>query len=232
MVEAGRRIGFRVDPASDGFFNMRADEALLEAAESGVSGCRVYSWRSVWITLGKFQDPKRDLAPDCPIPWITRPTGGKAVLHGHDWTVGFAMPLPLLAETADVDPDALARSLKHVYRLMAAPLIQALRRSGLPAILGEDTRFVGKGPRVADCFAHVSANDIVHEHTGKKVCGCALKLTRSAVLVQASIPKALPSIDPARVIAGAKSAGLARWQDADFPRSLEESMATMGADRP
>ena len=202
---------------------MGLDAELLASAEKGAAGCRVYSWVGPWITLGMYQNAQRDLIPDTEVPWVMRPTGGKAVLHGHDITVGFAMPLDLLA-SSDTPVEKLERSIKHVYRAMAAPMITALRASGLPAALGEDTRFVGRGPRVADCFAHVSANDIVDERTGMKVCGCALKVTHAAALVQASIPAGKPLVDPARVIVGGKALVSAKWECDRFAEELRNAL--------
>jgi len=202
---------------------MRLDCELLEAAEEGVAGCRLYSWSGPWITLGKYQNPSRDLVEGCEVPWVMRPTGGKAVLHGHDLTVGFAVPLALLA-SAEWPAEKLERSIKPVYRAMAAPMISALRACGLPAALGEDTRFVGNGPRVADCFAHVSANDIVDERTGLKVCGCALKVTQRAALVQASIPAGKPLVDPATVIVGGKALVAAKWDSQGFAAELRRAL--------
>ena len=222
-VNVSSRIVFRVDGATDGHNNMRLDEDLLAAAESGLGGCRVYSWVGPWITLGKYQNPSRDLVVRCSVPWVMRPTGGKAVLHGHDLTVGFALPLSFLA-SKDLPVEKLERSIKSVYRAMAAPMIAALRACGLPAALGEDTRFVGNGPRVADCFAHVSANDIVDERTGMKVCGCALKVTQTAALVQASIPAGKPLVDPATVIVGGKALVAAKWESERFAHELESAL--------
>lgn len=191
---------------------MARDVELLEHAERGVAGCRLYSWTGPWITLGKFQSPSRDLMPGCSVPWIVRPTGGKAVLHGHDMTVGFAVALaPLGLEE---------RSIKAAYRWMAMPLIAGMRACGLPAALGEDTRFTGRGPRVADCFAHVSPNDIVDERTGQKVCGCALKVTPSAALLQASITVGTPLIDPATVLVGGKALATPPWDFEAFGEAL------------
>ena len=223
-VLAASPIAFRVDPASDGPKNMRLDAELLAAAEDGACGCRVYSWVGPWITLGMYQNPARDLTAECDVPWVMRPTGGKAVLHGHDVTVGFAMPLRRLV-SPEFPVEKLERSIKTVYRAMAAPMVLALRACGLPAALGEDTRFVGKGPRVADCFAHVSANDIVDERTGLKVCGCALKVTHNAALVQASIPAGKPLVDSARVIVGGKALVSTKWDAQKFAEELRRALS-------
>lgn len=179
-------ISIRQDPPADGHVNMAADAALLEAAELGVGGGRVYSWSDVWVTLGRFQSPEKDLLNPQETRWVIRPTGGKAVLHGFDVTVGLALPLPML----DADP----RSIRSVYRTAVGPLVGALNACGLPATLADGTRFAQRGLKTADCFAFTSPNDIVHAETGQKVCGCALRVTERAVLLQASIPHRDPGL--------------------------------------
>lgn len=193
---------------------MALDVELLQRAERRIASARVYSWTGPWITLGKFQDPARDLLPTNRVPWIVRPTGGKAVLHGHDVTVALAVPL-----RQD------ARSIKPVYRALAAPLIAAMNACGLPAALGEHTRFAGKGAHVADCFAYVSPNDIVDRRTGQKLCGCALQVGKTGALVQASIPVEPPLIDPAAVIVGGKALVAPRWRSDGFAEQLQKALA-------
>ena len=72
---------------------MARDAELLERAERGESAARVYSWDGAWVSLGRFQRPEKALLRSEEIDWVMRPTGGKAVLHGHDVTVGIALPL-------------------------------------------------------------------------------------------------------------------------------------------
>ncbi len=222
-----RRIAgvlFTEQSPADGPTNMRLDEQLLADAEEGSACCRVYSWTGPWVTLGKYQSADKDLLPGCQVPHVSRPTGGKAVLHGHDITIAYAVPLRMLiSKTMTVEK--LERSVKAVYRAMAEPIIVALRACGLPAALGEDTKFTGRGPKVADCFAHISANDIVDERNGQKVCGCALKITQSAALVQASIPVGSPIVDPASIIVGGKAISTAPWDSDRFAAELEKAMA-------
>ena len=214
----------------DGQFNMAADARLFARAEQGAPGWRVYGWDGPWVSLGCYQDPKRDLLDPELVPWVMRPTGGKAVLHGHDVTVGLALPLGLLSRLSSIDEEKLARSLRVVYRLALAPIVDALRTCGQPAILGEELpakRTQSKAGRVADCFAVVSANDVVHEKTGMKVCGCALKLTHKAVLVQASIPATAPLIDPRKVFARPSTIPLSPWGHENFPHAFKEAMEQM-----
>ena len=67
--------------------NMNRDVQLLDAAEKGNSGARVYTWSKLCVSLGRNQNPERALLNTKKIDWVMRPTGGKAVLHGHDLTV-------------------------------------------------------------------------------------------------------------------------------------------------
>lgn len=207
----------RLDPPADGPANMAADSALLDAGR--VAG-RVYSWSSVWVTLGRYQRSETALVEGCTVPWVVRPTGGKAVLHGHDVTVGLAVPLSVLGL-----PEG-SRRLGDVYRAVVAPLVAALGDCGIPAALAETTPFVRSAGKVADCFAHVSPNDIVGPD-GRKVCGCALRLTASAVLVQASIPAGPPLVDPATVYANPAQE---RWSSLDastYAAALDQRLSVL-----
>lgn len=171
---------------------MRRDAELLAAAErDGRIGLRVYSWDGPWVSLGRSQTAETALRAGCPVPWCARPTGGKAVLHGHDITIGFAMPMEALA-----DSDGRVPRFRDVYRALARPIIAAMTAAGVPVLLAED-RAGGVGKSQShDCFAAASANDIVCRAMGIKRCGVALRLTRKAVLLQASIPAAAPLVDP------------------------------------
>lgn len=171
------------DGVNDGPTNMARDAAFLGCEELQV---RVYEWDRPWVSLGRFQVPEMTVKVGCGVDWVMRPTGGKAVLHGHDLTVGMGVPLKLLGESE--------REVKAIYRRVIPVLVGALNRVGIPAVLAEETPFVRGAGKVADCFAHVSANDVVDPGTGMKVCGCALRVTSDTVLVQASIPVRIPEI--------------------------------------
>lgn len=179
---------FTLDGDHDGVTNMARDTELLAKAERGEIACRVYGWSSVWVTLGRSQRPETALVDPSAVPSIIRPTGGAAVLHGHDLTIGLAMPLQ--------------RSVRGSYRIATEPLILALRAGGVDAILAEDIGADDGDPLRVDCFAGSSSNDIVDRVTRQKVCGCALRRTHNAVLLQASIPIRPALVEPASVIRG------------------------------
>lgn len=204
---------FQLDGRLDGPTNMARDEALLAMDEPA---CRVYDWDGLWVTLGRFQNAERDLVTGNQVPWVMRPTGGKAVLHGHDVTVGLAVPLRLI--------DCSARDVKKAYRRLIGPIVEALNACGLNAVLAEGTSHESKGIRTSDCFAFNSPNDVVDAKTGLKVCGCALQLTERAVLVQASIPYKAPLVDPAMVIKEAATTEVVEWDPREFGPNLERAL--------
>jgi lipoate-protein ligase A len=175
-----------------GDVNMEMDSALLEAPRGAV---RFYGWTEPCVTLGFSQRAERDLLPECPVPAYRRPTGGRAVLHGHDLTIAHAVSLDVLADTAGKPEGALSRSTRAIYRIMVGPLLDGLRSVGIDAVLGEELGSQSQNPRSTDCFAHVGANDIVDRQTRAKVCGCALKIGQQSVLMQSSIPVAQPLVD-------------------------------------
>lgn len=205
----------------DGPYNMARDEELLN---QGRVAARVYTWDGVWVSLGRFQKPHRALRDPEVTRWVKRPTGGKSVLHGHDVTIGFAVPLRIL----ELD----SRSVAAAYRAVIEPIIQAMRDAGAEVDLAERTAFVRSAGHTADCFAHIAPNDVVNVRTGQKVCGCALRLTADAVLVQASLPASAPLVDPATLFDQPHSPAWSPGLDAATLRdSFENALIGLGARR-
>ena len=191
---------------------MSLDREALNLAEQGTASFRVYGWDGLWVSLGRFQQPENAILDPAFDRWVVRPTGGKAVIHGNDITVCMAVPLMRLG--------AGSRSVRTAYRKLAQPLIEALRACGLAAALAEQTPHVSSGTRVADCFAFNSPNDIVHEETGEKVCGCALRIGDTAVLMQASIPIGPPIIAADALLIGGTSQNYYEWRYLEFASKL------------
>lgn len=168
--------------------NMARDVALLEGARTDGWAGRIYGWTGAWVTLGAFQEERTALKPGTDVRWVRRPTGGRAVLHGHDVTLGFAASFSCL--------QVGSRELRPAYRAMVEPLVRALQACDVPSELGEKTAFLDRSRGLgADCFAHVAALDVVHPKLGYKTCGCALRLYEDCALVQCSIPAAEPMLD-------------------------------------
>ena len=155
---------------------------------------RIYTWDSAWVSLGKFQRPETALKTGCAVPRVMRPTGGRAVLHGHDLTIAFFVPTRML--------NALGfdqRSVKQIYRWAMNPLVLALRDAGIEANLGDSQRSQNHKSNQSDCFLAISGSDVFDQASGKKVCGSALAVTDAGALIQASIPISKPLVDPSTV---------------------------------
>lgn len=154
---------------------MRLDTEMLTSVSA--IGFRIYRWSEVCITIGRNQT--RDDATDDPeVPVIKRPTGGSAVLHGHDLTVSIAATLDSL--------NCKERDVRSVYRALVSPLIQTLIHCGVEADYGSSG--MHRDTASSYCFAMRSPYDIVNLMTGNKVCGCAMRVMRDRALIQASIP--------------------------------------------
>lgn len=190
--------------------NMQLDLLLLEQG-----GLRVYGWDGPWVSLGRFQKPEEDWI-EGPVPYVMRPTGGRAVLHGHDLTIGLAATWAMLG----MEPGQ--RSVRTCYRRLVDPLLRAMRACGIDACLGEDLRGPRTNPRVADCFAHISANDVVDAQTRRKACGCAMLMDEKGVLMQCSLPNGEPLVPPHSVIRGATLTGYCTLDEDDFARAMRE----------
>jgi lipoate-protein ligase A len=147
--------------------------------------------------------------------WTIRETGGAAVLHGHDLTVAIAIPL---SGTVGV---------RAVYRYLVTPLVLSLQDVGLDAILGEDAGFADRKTG-AYCFLGKSENDVVSISTAQKLCGCALRVTREAAMLQASIPLREPLVPARKQI---RDSGNDSWVNLDqdgLIQSLQVRIAALG----
>lgn len=175
-----------LDGPRNGAENMALDRRAFARAESGQASLRVYDWAEPTVTLGRSQTPAdvESLFPN--LPTVGRPTGGGAVLHGWDVTIAAALPLESLG--------LHGRRLRAIYRVLVEPLAAALSACGLPCAVA------GNGDeRQKDCFASVGAMDLIGSG-GHKVAGCAMAVSRGAVLLHASVPArqipALPGVAP------------------------------------
>jgi len=169
---------------------MRLDWEMLE---SNQTQGRLYEWDGPWVSLGRNQDPSKVLTPGWQ-RWVQRPTGGGAVLHGHDLTVSIATPIA-------------SRKPSKVYETLLTPVIEALNACGLHCGIAGNQN---KPTKSEDCFASTDRFDVVGKN-GEKVCGCALRITRKGALLQMSIPYQAPLIDPREAIQGARNRPVPIW---------------------
>ncbi len=204
----------RVNGEGDGDENMHIDKTMFKAAAAErVSTARIYQWEGPWVSLGRTQQSEKALIDPNSVRWVTRPTGGGGVLHGHDLTVSIARPI-----FGD------ARRLRDLYRELVAPLILALRSLGIDAALGESLESDCRPPS-ADCFVRCSPNDVVERSSKEKLIGVAMRVTRNAVLAQCSIPVGCPLIDPAKVFAEPHTPHLLPISIDDMVRALHSELS-------
>jgi lipoate-protein ligase A len=178
---------------------MARDEALLDGERTVL---RRTAWREPAVTIGRFQEWRFfDHAGDLRAP-VRRITGGGAIHHGDDLTLGLVAvtPSPLLPERA---PEAIAARVARALERALSPWFSGARPRG-----GE---FAERAQRsVLDCFARETPFDLVidaaaggAEGSTEKIAGLALHRRRGRVLVQASVRRAgrLPSSRDGEVLA-------------------------------
>lgn len=180
---------------------MRRDAELLSAFRQGniPPTLRLYQWDRPAMTYGYGQRLPETLLQVCEeldIPLIKRPTGGKAVLHGHDLTLAFVFNPAYEKQEAK----GSLRSPRTAYEQVVPLLIEVFHRVGVPALRGD-----APAPHPAsfddggDCFATPAITDIVHAGTGVKLIGCALRSQVGGTLLQASIPIQPPCVPAERL---------------------------------
>ena len=182
--------------------NMAVDEAILSAFVDGKSPptLRLYGWEVPSISLGYFQNLERsridlEYCRNAGVELVRRPTGGRAVLHGHDVTFS-------VVADANSIPDGFEGVLGcHVWLMRG--IVAGMRLLGIEAEIGPMDSTKSRAVSSADCFAHVAECDIRTERG--KAAGAAQVRRSGALLEQGSIPHTLPEVDAARIF-GASAA--------------------------
>jgi lipoate-protein ligase A len=172
------------DNPHDAGFNMAADRYLLDCAACNTMVIlRTYSWITPTISLGCMQKAESLLDPEAMtangIGWISRVTGGRAVLHWNDLTYSCAFPIGI-AE--------MGRSISESYMVIGLCLSAGLLHAGIATEMHDSSAEYAKAPRNQrlPCFCSPNRNELmVH---GKKLVGSAQKRARRAVLQHGSIP--------------------------------------------
>lgn len=166
---------------------MRRDGELLErveAASSHQTWLRFYRWERPTVSLGKHQRPERAVDLDyCranSIPWVHRPTGGRAVLHGDELTYA----------VVSNDFSRFPADIIGTYLVIARALQKGLSSLGVAAeIAPEIAAPQDRTPLATPCFASVSSHELTVR--GRKVAGSAQRRTRRGFLQHGSIPLTL-----------------------------------------
>jgi lipoyl(octanoyl) transferase len=172
------------DDALPATFNMAADRYLLNrAAENGTVSLRIYSWNPPAISLGCMENAAATLDKDAlsrsRVEWISRPTGGRAVLHWNDVTYSCVFP-----EKADVFGGTISES----YAVISRCLMASLALAGIPCESHASAAEYAETKREIKlpCFLSPNRSEIMVQ--GKKLAGSAKKRTPYGVLQHGSIP--------------------------------------------
>ena len=195
--------------------NMALDAAMAWAVGEGLAPptLRLYRWDPPAVSLGYAQ--RREIALDLEacaragLAVVSRPTGGRAVLHAGDLTYAVAVPRRGLWAGCGV-----AASCRRIHEAVAA----GLRRLGVVAEVagGRPAPHARQGGARALCFTAVSAHEITV--AGRKLVGSAQRRFRDAILQHGSIPVAAER---------ARLAALVPGDAGEAARALEATMVSL-----
>jgi lipoate-protein ligase A len=171
---------WRLLPAIEdsGYRQMAIDHALLESVGEGKAPptLRFYSWRPPALTIGRFQSIRGIDLKACAhrgIEVVRRPTGGKAILHLHDFTYSIVLPLA----------QVLHPSVEESYLWICRGIMVSLRILGIPAELV--ARSIPSRDEREACFAVPAVADLACR--GLKICGSAQVRKGGALLQHGSL---------------------------------------------
>ena len=175
-----------LSPSLDGASNMRIDRRLLLFAERSrrpVTLVRFYGWTEPTVSLGCHQTPElafaRDYCQARGIPWVHRPTGGRAVFHDHELTY---------MVTSNDDRHFPLQSVRRIHRVISSALQAGLSRLGIRPESAPGDRLLDRALTRAQkpCFVAPSRHELVQG--GRKMVGSAQKKTKHGFLQHGSIP--------------------------------------------
>ncbi len=172
------------DSSQSGYVNMAVDICSMELVRLNKAAAvfRTYTWKPHCLSIGRFQkaereaDVKRLLADGYHI--VRRPTGGRAVWHGHELTYSLVAGSdhPLVSGT-------IAESLEKV----AAILTDGLKLSGIPAVLNSRSRELSSAGREFNpCFTSHGRWEVMTPD-GRKLVGSAQARSRGVFIEHGSI---------------------------------------------
>lgn len=168
--------------------------ATQEADPARPAAMLLYRWDRPTLSFGYAQDPERefDMAAvrRARMPWVRRPTGGRAILHANEWTYS------VVGAIGDVRFGGTARA---AFDAVTAVVRQALCELGIPVDPPGAARTAFRSSPVTRtaCFASTWGHEITCH--GRKLAGSAQRRGRRAFLQQGTI------------LVGPGHAGLAEW---------------------
>ena len=168
-----------IDPKLSATDNMAIDSAnLIRAARKDFPPVlRFFDWENPSISMGYNQSIEEIDEEKCRedgVDIVTRPTGGRAVLHWNEITYSLVIP---------VGHNLAEKSIIESYKQISEALIIGFRKIGIDAELA---RGEAGGHRLPSCFSSTSRFEITAN--GLKIVGSAQRRKSGAFLQQGSIP--------------------------------------------
>ncbi len=202
--------------AAPGERNMEIDRRLMECFRDGRfqrrfgEGCplwRFYAWNPYALSLGHGQDDSSIDYDRCAakgIDVVRRPTGGRAVLHGDEFTYSFFS-------------DAVY-SNAELYRMVHEVLREALTHLGIQTEFarggtGFATRY-RQNPASQSCFTSSARYELQAE--GRKLVGSAQRRSGNVLLQHGSLPLQRSREGLGELLGGT---------DSDLARQVDEELA-------
>ena len=172
------------DSSQSGYVNMAVDLCSMRMVQDGIADIifRTYTWDPHCLSIGRFQkanreaDIKRLLEDGFHI--VRRPTGGRAVWHGHELTYSVV---------ARTDHPLVSGTISESLEKVAAILTDGLKASGVPAVLNAKSRELSEaGRKYNPCFTSHGRSEIMTPD-GKKLVGSAQARSRGVFIEHGSI---------------------------------------------
>ncbi|MFC2134029.1 biotin/lipoate A/B protein ligase family protein [Bacteroidota bacterium] len=173
LIESGFKTGKH---------NMDFDLHLAKSCNDNEAYFRLYRWKPYCISLGANQsihDINVNKSKEDKIDIVSRPTGGRAILHAEEITYSVIIPL-----NQNLSP-------KEIYNKISLSLIRGLVNYS-PKLsdtelenLQPDFPALLKQPSGMMCFASTAKNEVKFE--GKKLVGSAQRKLNKVVLQHGSI---------------------------------------------
>ncbi|MCH2111831.1 MAG: hypothetical protein MK213_03150 [Planctomycetes bacterium] len=229
MTIAGKLF---LDGPLSGSTNMSRDEALLES-QCGPS-LRWYQWDVPTLSLGYFQaadevQKESVLARGGQV--VRRSSGGKAILHEHEWTYSLCAP----------EVGALGQGPGPSMRVLHQAFAEELSHmTGEDILFREEAHALSDQPGSGWCFEDSSPLDLMLQ--GRKLLGSAARRRQGWILFHGSLvvqpPKETPEIGALHTEPNlqrlTKALGTALeldWQPAEWPEEVLQTAATIAEDR-
>lgn len=170
-----------MDEKNDGYYNMAADEAILDNYSSQkIPTLRIYGWRTPFISLGYNQEAEKVLTFEKSVPFVRRITGGASILHDQEVTYSITCSLSSLD---------LPGKVKESYEVLCGFIIRFYSMLGLPAKFAKDIFPSNLGRYDNFCFSSYEHFDLVIR--GKKIGGNAQRRKKNVIFQQGSIPQSI-----------------------------------------